>query len=288
MGSVSSCFRFFVCRCEHVAAWRWWRTASWGCVFFLALTALAASARADDGAPFSALDLTGLFGTASRWTLTATRGGPTPDPSGLDPSIPGVMTMCLQMSARRGCARDLLDAPPVHPGDDPVWSTTRKVDRVAILSLPVGKRLLVETSGPHSANNSHWILTQVLAYDRGADRFRSLFARAVGSNHNQEIRVIEHGPLASDIVMAEPTADAPYGYWVTVFGQASTIYRPELRLRSATHYGDGNPLAVIDAEMPNILRRLGKPDPLPRASAACPMPHLHDGALWCTRPEETR
>jgi hypothetical protein len=273
------------------ASWRWWRKRSRGYALFLALTALATSARADDGTPFPKLDLTGPFGTASRWTLTATRGAPMPDPSGLDTSIPGVITLCLRTSARPGCARDLLDTPPIQSGDDPAWSTTRQVDRVAILSLPVGKRLLVETSGPHSANDSHWRLTQVLAYDRGEDRFQSLFARTVGSNNNQEIRVIEHGSLAGDIVTAEPTSDAPYGYWITVVGQTSTTsttYRPRLRFRSATHYGDGNPLAVIDAEMLGILRRLGKPHPLPSASRACPIPHLHEGALWCTRPPETK
>jgi hypothetical protein len=31
-----------------------------------------------------------------------------------------------------------------------------------------------------------------------------------------------------------------------------------LRYRSVTRYGDGNPVPVIDAEMPNILRHLGR------------------------------
>lgn len=247
---------------------------------------VATSARADDETPLPHLDLTGPFDTASHWTLTATRGAPTPDPSGLETTIPGVVTLCLQTTSRSGCARDLLDAPPPRLGDDPVWSTTRQVDHVAVLTLPAGKRLLVETSGPHAANNSHWKLTQVLAYDRGQDRFLPLFAQAVGSNNNQEIRVLEHSPLAGDIITAEPTSDAPYGYWITVFEQTAATYRPVLHFRSATHYGDGNPLAVIDAEMPNILHRLGKPHPLPEASPACPAPHLRAGALWCATPPE--
>ncbi|QDH26049.1 hypothetical protein D5366_11545 (plasmid) [Neokomagataea tanensis] len=86
-------------------------------------------------------------------------------------------------------------------------------------------------------NGSHWIMTQVLAYDRREDRFQSLFVQTVGSNNNQEIRVIEHGPLAGDIVIAEPTTDAPYGYWITVLSQDSATYRERMWFRSATHYG---------------------------------------------------
>jgi hypothetical protein len=61
-------------------------------------------------------------------------------------------------------------------------------------------------------------------------------------------------------------------------------YRQVLRYRSATQYGDGNPLAVIDSEMPNILRRLGmwragQPLPAPRG---CKRPHLIKDALWCS------
>jgi len=60
-----------------------------------------------------------------------------------------------------------------------------------------------------------------------------------------------------------------------------------LRFVSATRYGDGNPLAVIDAEMPNIQQRLGlwKPgQPLPTPTARdkpCTRPTLKRSALWC-------
>lgn len=248
----------------------------------LSLAAMTPSARADNTMPLPNLDLTSPFGTTSHWTLTAARGPSTPDPSGLNTSIPGIITLCLRSSARSGCAPDLLNAPPEMPDTEPAWLTTRRVDRVAILSLPVGTRLLVTTSGPHSANNSHWKLTQVLTYDHDKDRFHSVFIQKVGSNNNQEIRLIERGPLIGDIITAEPTPDAPYKYWITVFRQTSGHYHAGLRFRSATPYGDGNPLAVIDAEMPNILEHLGKPHPLPGASAACPIPHLQKGALWCT------
>ncbi len=54
--------------------------------------------------------------------------------------------------------------------------------------------------------------------------------------------------------------------------QHSFIHEPYSRIpryRSATLYNDGNPLAVVDSEMPNIgerlgLRRPGAPLPAPR------------------------
>ena len=68
----------------------------------------------------------------------------------------------------------------------------------------------------------------------------------------------------------EPQEHASYGYWITVDRLLpQNAYRQVLRYRSATLYGDGNPLAVIDSEMPNIQRRLGlwtPGEPLPTPS----------------------
>jgi hypothetical protein len=70
------------------------------------------------------------------------------------------------------------------------------------------------------------------------------------------------------VIAAEPTDDAPYAYWIAVSRLGAGGYAQALRYRSATRYGDGNPLSVIDSEMPNILQRLGlwrsgSPPPLP-------------------------
>ena len=62
-------------------------------------------------------------------------------------------------------------------------------------------------------------------------------------------------------------------------------YRQALRYRSATHYDDGNGLAVIDSEMVGVERRLGvwKPgDRLPTPPGSpCPRPNLRGAELWC-------
>ena len=76
----------------------------------------------------------------------------------------------------------------------------------------------------------------------------------------------------------------PYGYWIVVNSLTPAgNYRQVLRYRSATLYNDGNPLAVIDSEMPNIERRLGlwaPGQPLP-TPARCAKPRLVKLELWC-------
>jgi hypothetical protein len=117
-------------------------------------------------------------------------------------------------------------------------------------------------------------------------RFERIHFHDVGAYNNDEVRFIEDGPLRGAVISAEPTEDAPFGYWVTVsrFTPQRT-YRQVLRYRSATHYGDGNSLAVIDSEMPNIERRLGlwKPGsllPLPDGKS-CLKSRLKHMELWC-------
>lgn len=78
-----------------------------------------------------------------------------------------------------------------------------------------------------------------------------------GRNNNQETRFVERGPLQGNVIVDYPTQDAPYTYWIEVYNAGeSSQYVQILRYRGRTGYGDGNPLAVADSEMPEILRRL--------------------------------
>jgi hypothetical protein len=108
----------------------------------------------------------------------------------------------------------------------------------------------------------------------------------VGSNNNEEVRYVASGPLKGAIVSAEPTTDRPYDYWIIVNHLTPDYrYKQALRYRSATLYNDGNPLAVIDSEMPNILRRLGlwrSGQPLPLPKSGCAKPRLVKSELWCS------
>jgi hypothetical protein len=128
--------------------------------------------------------------------------------------------------------------------------------------------LLVKTGSPSGGDGNHAIYTQVFMYDSQENQFKSVFSNDTGSNRNQETVLLEHGPLRGDIVVAEPTSSAPYAYWISVYpwNRENPYSHRALRYRSATLYGDGNPLAVIDSEMPNILEHFGKwrpGDPLP-------------------------
>ena len=144
------------------------------------------------------------------------------------------------------------------PADDDLYAEPHELRRAAIVHPPGhAPLLLVQLASLHSVNGNQRIATQLFAYDRSADRFRLAYQRRVGRNNNEEVRYIEQGPLAAAVIAAEPTQDAPFGFWITVdrLG-AGQRYHPVLRYRSATRYGDGNPLAVIDSEMPNIQQRL--------------------------------
>jgi hypothetical protein len=99
---------------------------------------------------------------------------------------------------------------------------------------------------------------------------------------------MQAGPLQGDVIVAYPTAHAPYTYWIEVYGpHESGRYTQLLRYRGHTGYGDGNPIPVIDSEMPAILRHLGlwhPGDPLPtpaRMPSSCRRLSLRGGEEWC-------
>jgi hypothetical protein len=117
------------------------------------------------------------------------------------------------------------------------------------------------------------------------DQFTRIYGRTTGRNNNQDVRFMSSGPLAGGVISAEPTKNSPYAFWITVNRLTpGYTYEQVLRYRSATRYNDGNSLAVIDSEMPNIQRRLGlwkDGSPLPLPARACRKPRLVKMELWC-------
>ena len=148
--------------------------------------------------------------------------------------------------------------------------------------------LLLKTTSLPCGDGCALISTYLLRYDREADRFVGVFANGTGRNMNERTTLLESGPLAGSIIVDLPTPNAPFGYFVTVYQQSATgPYVQRLRYRSKTHYNDGNPLSVIDSEMPEILRRLNLwkvgdtlPEPLERP-AGCKSLELRRGVEWC-------
>jgi hypothetical protein len=262
------------------------RSTPLGLIASLACVATVAAAEAPPAKIVAELDLSRPFGAPSGWRFSAVQGEPLDDPIGLTgDKVPGALRLCLRKAASAPCDPHLRTTVADGPDSD-LFAAPHSLDAARIVHGPSGRALLlVQTGSLHSGNGDRLVLTQVLAYRSGADRFERVYEHLVGQNNNQEVRYIAAGPLKGDIVSAEPTQDAPYGFWMTVHAPtADGGFKQALRYRSATRYADGNPLAVIDSEMPNMAQRLGlwRPGaPLPLPARACPTPHLVKGALWC-------
>ncbi len=269
----------------------------WFGVLAVVLTGVAASAMAAD-APQNApqtkilsLDLKKPFAARSPWTLTATQGPQVPDPLLGDGMIDGAMTFCLSRDAGRNCdpvLTDIYTRPDPHDDFDNVFLAPRGLRRAAVLSLPgtPGRPLLlVTTASMMSIDGSARVVTQALVYNAAVDRFTLAYRHVTGQNHNEDLRYMTHGPLSGAIITAEPTQNAPYGFWIEVdrLGKSDTFERV-YRYRSATHYGDGNPLSAIDSEMPALEQRMGlwhPGQPLPSPAQPCPKPHMVKQEMWC-------
>ena len=205
------------------------------------------------------LDLTRPFETRTHWMFVVARvPGSRLDALSLQPVPSGTLAECFVNGLTPHCRYSM----PSKPSSLSWYSTpvdfysTTVVFAGAHHSEPL---LLVKAGSAHGGDGSHAIFSQLFSYRRSTNRFEPVFSNTTGSNNSQETRFMDHGPLRGDVIVAVPTENAPYAYWVSVYVRhGDTRYSRVLRYRSATRYRDGNSLAVIDSEMPNILKRLGK------------------------------
>ena len=221
------------------------------------------------------IDLSKPFHIPPGASLTATQWPPQKDEFDFEPDPRGIgpLRVCIQANTTGTCS--------------PQFRNYR-LD-IAEIVYPKGQSapplLHLQTAGLNAGSSSRIHSVIMLRYLRAKARFEVVFDEQFGGNMNHRIRYIASGPLRGDMISAEPTWNAPYAYWVTVNHLTSGYnYRQVLRFRSATRYGDGNTLAVIDSEMPNIMRRLGlwhagQPLPVP---PGCVHPHLVKTELWCS------
>jgi hypothetical protein len=230
------------------------------------------------------LDLTQPFQTKSPWSFVAAKQ---PDEeSGVEDGAGnriGAVSLCFVENDEPDCSEERFRAkyrevrvsfvsgePTFHElsASDLVFSGPRR-------TLPL---LRIKSCMNRGANGNCGVSTFLLAYDRKADGFRVVFFNMTGRNNNEETRFVESGPLFGSVIVAYPTNDAPFGYFVEVYKRMSeSEYSRVLKYRGNTGYGDGNPLAVIDSEMPETLRRLG----LGKTGDALPVPPSMPGR--CTR-----
>lgn len=249
---------------------------------------LAESAAPPEGpAVARTIDLASAFNTRAPWVFMSPQGPDIVDPI-LDlpgETVPGKIRLCISKDRGRSCS-PVLDNVLTVRGQPDSFSEAHYLNDARIVYPAAGTPVLLLQAGSlQSMNGDQRIGTVALAYDRVQDAFFVAYERRTGHNNNQEVRYVAAGPLRGAIISAEPTDNAPFGFWVTVnrIG-ADRRYAEVLRYRSATRYGDGNPLAVIDSELPELYRRLGlwRPgSPLPLPASPCPKPNLVRGALWC-------
>lgn len=250
----------------------WMAQAVVASVVTLALATVVA-AQSITSSVISNINLSRPFSTREAWRFIATQGPPVSgDDTASGGEEPGKIQLCVRAASS---ANDSFTQPHYLKAVKIVYPR-------GSADQPI---LFVQTGSLHSGDGDQLVLTQVLAYDNSQNRFLRIYQYATGTNNNEEVRYVSSGRLKGDIISVDPTENAPYGYWVTVNALTPQYtYKTALHYRSATHYGDDNPLAVIDSEMPNIERHLGywkAGMALPLPSGACPKPRLIHMELWC-------
>ncbi|HEY1891151.1 MAG TPA: lysozyme inhibitor LprI family protein [Steroidobacteraceae bacterium] len=229
------------------------------------------------------LELTRPFETPMQWTFVAAiLPGSHFDGADAQPVDGGALAQCFVENLTAHCTYATQDSDSAGFLGPIKLYAAKVVFAGADNTRPL---LLIKTGSTPGGDGRHLIYTELFAYDILTNKFESVFSNATSSNNNQETRFIEKGPLRGDVIVADPTASAPFGYWIYVYaGNRKYGYsRSVLQYRSATHYGDGNHLAVIDSEMPAVLRHMGlwRPgDPLP-TTPGCSRPVLRHGEVWC-------
>jgi hypothetical protein len=257
------------------------------CAVLTGAAAAGVSQQSQNGKVLTSLSLSKPFRTPAGWRFTAYQEPDIPDPFGeqMD-KAPGIIHLCVSQDEGQSCCSGL-DKLLVSENKDDLFSSPHFLNDARVLyaraDLPL---LLIQASSLHSGNGDQRVATTALVYDHAANAFSAAYQKQTGRNNNQEIRYMETGPLRGAIISAEPTDNAPFGFWMTInrIGPDNR-YRQVLRYRSATRYGDGNPLPVIDSEMPNMQQRLKLWRPgsrLPLPDRPCREPQLIQLELWCS------
>lgn len=240
------------------------------------------------------LDLTQEFQTKSRWSLVVAKQ---PDEEsnfedGRGNRV-GAFSFCFVLNDTPDCSEELLlqryrEGRTDFRSGEPAF---HHLIRSEVVFSGPGKTLpllWITVCEYVGANGNCGVSTFLVDYDRKSDRFRVVFFNQTGRNQNEETRFVESGPLLGSVIVAYPMMRAPFKYMVDLYRRTSRIdFSKVVSFRSGTSQGDGNPLAVIDSEMPELLRRMNlwKPgDALPmppQLPTGCGRLTLRKGVLWC-------
>jgi hypothetical protein len=242
------------------------------------------------------LDLTQSFQTRPQWALVVAKQ-PDLESTVVDGSGEriGAVHFCFVENGHPDCSEEMFLAKyreqkvSVASGEAPFYElfASDVVFSGPGRTLPL---LRIKSCTNRAVNGNCGVSTFLFDYDRKAEKFRVTFFNMMGRNNNQEARFVENGPLLGAVIVVYPTDDSPFTYFVELHKRSSDgTYSRVLRYRGHTGYGDGNPLAVIDSEMPETLRQLGLwnvgdalPVP-PRMPPGCTRLVMRKGVEWCDR-----
>ncbi len=212
------------------------------------------------------LDLTQTFQTKSRWSLVAAKQ-PDEESSAEDGAgnRRGAISLCFVENDEPDCSEEM-------------FLTKYREEKISFDSEP----------GPFYELFASDVVFAGPGRTLPLLRIKSCTINMTGRNNNEETRFVENGPLLGSVIVAYPTSEAPFTYFVEIYKRTSdSEYSRALRYRGHTGYGDGNPLAVIDSEMPETLRQLGLwktgdalPVP-PRMPGGCTRLVMRKGVEWC-------
>lgn len=272
---------------------------------------LAASVDAGAADPLSfnvvsTTDLTATFHTKAKWSLVVTAE---PDDSGIS-DVVGNLHFCFVRNGKEECpdiclpSGVMLDDSPTCLGPDGRQASVPY--NVFQDSVPYNVFRDVSTYQAVGSGKANLVVARVAwtggasgfpsgpiiwAYHRQSDSFSRIFSAVENPSNNGQVRFITGGPLAGDVILNQLTYSWPYRYEIIVYKLLrSAHYVKVLDYKGNSTEGDGNTLAVIDAEMPEIERRLGfwrRGQTLPEISqdeipSQCTTPlRLQKGLEWC-------
>ncbi len=236
----------------------------------------------------SRLDLTEPFKTSSQWTLEVAEEDVPPPSKAPMMEDHGPIFVCFVKADTPNCSekfyqradneRGWLGLPMHFLANRVVYAGRGKTRPLLLISL----------CGAEFFDGNCEVATALYRYQKRSDTFPRVFLNVTGRNNNESTRFVERGPLRGMVIVNYPTEHAPYTYWIEAYAPGkSWQYVRILHYRGRTGYGDGNPLAVIDSEMPEILRhmglwRTGNALPVPsRLPKGCNHLSMRRGEEWC-------
>ncbi|HEV2651220.1 MAG TPA: hypothetical protein VGU69_08180 [Rhizomicrobium sp.] len=224
---------------------------------FALLCCLSPASAAPDRVLFN-IDLTRPFHTRTAWHFRVTRGPDQIDPDDGVNAAPYTVRFVNRLKPKCQQWAGIV-----------LW-------RAAVVTPAQSTPLLVTGTHPDVITpGAMFMNTIVTVYDRRTDSFNRIFDNTSMGNHNEETRIVRHGPLAGDIVVADAFVDNRYHYGITVYRRTSPEhFTPIVKFTGKTTYNNGVSVPVIDSEMPSILQHIRKW----KLAGARPVPAV---ASWC-------